>query len=925
LNKFCCSKYLFAFLLFLSVLFWHSNLSASDLSTLWGQIVDEGQRPLRGVKITLTSQDKNFSQSLSSDAAGFFRCWGLPFGFYTLRLEPKKPKVILEDSFYLEPPLNSFLKIKLHLEAGKEGLDLQILSPDFPYNPSQTIISRSQIQSLPSGNNLWSLVENQDYSAVTNRIDVGGIWGSIPSLFSSRGSCSWTQNTYLLNGLDVTDPYWTGTPLFFPDFYSLHYTQLITADHPIQSSSPGGSFNLVTEEGGPEFHSGLYAFHTNRHLKSSNVSARLEKEGIFESNSLDYSLDGNFHLSGALIPKKLYFFTSITGLHLSRDLAEYEREDDAFIYSGLVDLKYLLRHGDLHFLWTGQNVQQPSFGAGRKIPFSATVNQKNLYNVLQAIWNSRIGENHLLKVGLGFNRSNLRSHFQEGSSGQHGLEIFTNIPSGPAASAKSDDRSVLNFFIRGESALSNSLGNNHRLEYGFELQRSFSSSKEEVLNNIHLHFFEGEPLEIVQYNSPFHHRESALHLKLYAQETLTFSNFLSVSFGLQLLSSRGWVPSQIEEKNRIHWLNLSPHLSFTVPFSRDGTTALKLSAARLYFTLPLSLLTYGNPGAPGGLVYAWEDKNHDRYYEEGEATILLRREGPYFAQIDPNLKRPYSDEYMLSLMHSFGSGWSISLAGFYRENRNLIGTANIGVPFSDYESSEFFDSGDDRIPGTHDDLTFTIFNQKRSTLGKDFFLLTNPYSETRITRYRGLDLILVKKYSPTFFFFLALTATEVTGTTSPGNTEWENDDGVVGSLYENPNTLINAKGRLNFDRGYTGRIGLSFRAPWGLRIGSIVKYYDGQPFARKIIIRGMNQGPFYIMAHPRGVSRYEFNMTVDIRVEKSFDLGKAKMRIVVDGFNIFNWAFATAENEWTGPEWPLRFATEIQSPRIFRIGLAYEF
>ena len=32
------------------------------------------------------------------------------------------------------------------------------------------------------------------------------------------------------------------------------------------------------------------------------------------------------------------------------------------------------------------------------------------------------------------------------------------------------------------------------------------------------------------------------------------------------------------------------------------------------------------------------------------------------------------------------------------------------------------------------------------------------------------------------------------GTTSPGNTEWENDDGVVGTLYDNPNTLINAQG-----------------------------------------------------------------------------------------------------------------------------------
>ena len=84
----------------------------------------------------------------------------------------------------------------------------------------------------------------------------------------------------------------------------------------------------------------------------------------------------------------------------------------------------------------------------------------------------------------------------------------------------------------------------------------------------------------------------------------------------------------------------------------------------------------------------------------------------------------------------------------------------------------------------------------------------------------------------------------IVGTTSPGNTEWENDDGVIGSLYDNPNTPKNTKGRMRFDRTYTGRIGINFLALFGIRIGCIVKYYDGQPFARKIIVSGMNQGPF---------------------------------------------------------------------------------
>ena len=118
---------------------------------------------------------------------------------------------------------------------------------------------------------------------------------------------------------------------------------------------------------------------------------------------------------------------------------------------------------------------------------------------------------------------------------------------------------------------------------------------------------------------------------------------------------------------------------------------------------------------------------------------------------------------------------------------------------------------------------------------------------------------------------------------------------------------------------------MNYLAPFGIRLGCVIKYYDGQPFARKIIVPDLTQGPFYIQANPRGLSRYEYNRTVDIRVEKIFPLQKGKLRVILDGFNILNRNLATQENEWTSPEYPLRYATEIQSPRVFRLGLAYEF
>jgi len=73
------------------------------------------------------------------------------------------------------------------------------------------------------------------------------------------------------------------------------------------------------------------------------------------------------------------------------------------------------------------------------------------------------------------------------------------------------------------------------------------------------------------------------------------------------------------------------------------------------------------------------------------------------------------------------------------------------------------------------------------------------------------------------------------------------------------------------------------------------------------------------------VARYEYNMTVDARLEKSLRLGSTVLRFMADVFNVFNQNQAVEESPWTNAEFPLRFATRIQSPRLVRAGFNFEF
>jgi len=919
-------------------LFERPFLFAENSGILLGHVRDQDKKPLENVRITLASQEILYQTSDCSDKNGFFQLNGIPPGVLTLLCKREGYLAYKEERVVIEPGRTLYARISLRAIEKSDSLPLRPLWADLSNDSVQTIIKQDQIEALPSGNTVWSLVQNQDFSATTNRFDVGGMRASEPALFSSRGSVSWTQTRYLINGMDVTDPYLAGAPLYYPDLYSLDFTRHSNGQHPIPDIAPGGYFDLIPKQGTAQFHGGLTAFLTTRAMTTSNITPALETEGLSETNRLNSFQNYNAQVSGPILPGRLLFFASVTGLGLSRDIAQFSPEDNASIYSGLVNLNYLMSRSSLQLFWTGQVVRQSSYGADRLVPYSATLDRKNAFHILQVTWRTQIRPDHTLQVGAGFRRGNLHSDFQEGATEPHRLEIFTKIPSGAAEAAGQDGRTALVLQGLGQALLGDLSRFHHRLDYGFSLKYSSSSSEVSILDNYHLHFYEGRPLEIVRYNTPLLHGEKSFNVNLFVQETLTFSNLASVSLGLNFISTWGRTssghsrptqdpPGPIMESRggSITWHNLSPRLAFAFPLTPGKSSWLRVSASRYYFELPLWYLAYGNPYALAELAYHWTDANHDLKFQEGEAGTLLRREGPYYARIDANIKRPYTDELTVVLSQAFPKNFRLALAGFYRETKNLVETINLGVPLSSYDPVGIFDLGDDYIPATGDELYLTVYDQWEETLGQDFFLLTNPQAGARISYYRGLDLTLAKKFSQSVVLFFSATAIEADGTTSPGNTEWENDDGVVGTLYDNPNASVYARGRLRFDRGYTARLGAGVAVPLGFRLSTLISYYDGQPFTRKIIVTGMNQGPFYVQASPRGRKRYEFNMTVDVRLEKVFNLGQAKGKIFLDGYNIFNWACATKEYEWTGPEFTLRNATEIISPRVFRLGFSYEF
>ena len=348
--------------------------AAQEEAVIFGCVQDARGGPVAGARVTIASSDKLFSLTTTSDREGFFDLCGVPPGEHTLTVDTGRKILQQPRALAVEPAGTFYVRIVLAPDGARDDAHSELV--DLSPSSGRTIISQFQIESLPLADNAWSLLENQDLSGTTNRIDVGGVWADLPALWSSRGGVSWTQSAYLLNGLDVSDPYASGTPMFHPDIRSLAFTAHSDGRHPIRQLAPGGAFDLIPKQGTPDWHGAVRISLTPSGLTTDNVPARLIQENLTERTRLNSLSNASGQVSGPLVPGKLLLFAAVNRLDTSRDIAEFAGDDKGAVSSALVNLTFLLPQGSLQLLWTGQTVRHPTYGAGRKVPVDSTVDQK---------------------------------------------------------------------------------------------------------------------------------------------------------------------------------------------------------------------------------------------------------------------------------------------------------------------------------------------------------------------------------------------------------------------------------------------------------------------------------------------------------------------------------------------------------------------
>ena len=911
---------------------------------LRGTIQDLAGGPQSGLTITAVG-NLSTSWSTKSDAAGEFELI-LPPGEYQIRPDLKWASGAGTEVRILPRQVT---RVSVVRTMGNEE------------RPAFWSAASPELTRIPGPYSLGGTLLVEEPATAAEPLDFTGVQNTRISLLSQR-ALSWTATAFSLEGMNATDPYQPGAPVVFPDISSLD--EITVASE--RASGVPGDFGIETglfvKLPGRRWHGTLWSSGTGAALASSNLPDPAVRGMLQRAQEYNWFTRDHADFGGPLWRRADMYFSG-TGQWASETVpvAPANQNQKSRLLFGNFGMRFALTAKDqVDFLLSGSRINLSNWGepAGlealtgwRMMPaYESPYGFNQLTEVdhldfIQGGWSRQLPES--LRSGvLQVRYSASIAHLDTTAINGNGAESVTELLGAAVAGAAP----LSNFAVRQRQMVRAVLepgeikagGANLRVIAGGGWERSNILNRFAAPSNMNLVTAGGLPAYVAQLNTPVDSRDRVQSFSAFVRNQIRPVRRLSIDVGLLGDFSRGSLPSQGSPAGTfaaarefpgrtdvIVWNTASPHVGFLLDVAAHERFFVGGTYTRLYAPLAGQFLDFANPNSLSGLIFSWNDTNGDRLFQPGKLGPLLRRFGGLYSSVSPALDPPHSDEFELYGAASINSRVAASIQLFRRDDKDRIVATDTGVPPKAYQPVEILDPGPDGIPGTFDDRSLTVYNQNQSTLGADRFLLENQPNLRML--FEGLTAELSARSAPVKFH-ASFTAEKSFGPTNPGNGVLENDSGIIGALYQDPNTLIHASGHDYFDRSFLGKIQMTYQLPrrtGAIEVINAANYLDGLPFARELLVTGLAQGSFVVPAtirgSPEGGNRAEYALNWNLRLARTFSTPKGRLRFFVDVLNVTNTGNRIQENDVTRINFNARLPIAIQAPRSIRLAVQYAF
>ncbi len=719
---------------------------------------------------------------------------------------------------------------------------------------------------------------SREPTTVTQPLSFGGLSDNRLAV-ASQGAASWTDTRYTLNGMDATDSYQPGRPAILPDIEA--------------SKEPRESW-----------HGALSTANTASFLASTNLPGMAER-GIVQQSERFTSFTRDRVEAGGPLTDWADLIASVAGQWSAQTVplaAPGSQQHSRLLFENARGRIRAGSRDQIEALYSGSSVSlsgwgEPAgfeaFAGGRMMPQLplpggfAGESERDRFRFLQAGWTHLLSSG-LLQVRYGYSAAHLDT---AGSGAQSSTELLGGAVTGapPLANLATRTRHGV------ESVLAIATASHHvAATAGFDT--SAPRNRFTAPSGTDLITVAGAPAFTVQFNTPTDTRERVQSVHGTLSDRWTVAPALSLDAALA---------ADFARSNRIAWNSAAPRagVAWRVPHSRG--LVLHGAFSRTYVPLAGRYLDFGDPNSLAAEVYLYQ------------GPLVARFGGPY-SSIDPSLHRPYADELAIGARIEPIARLSASIRLFRRDEKQRLAAVNVGVPAQAFTPVNILDPCDGQQS--------TVFEQNPATFGQDRYLLTNPPGLRE--QNSGLVADLANQWR-SLALHLSFAAEKSYGPTNPGDAVFENDPGVVGALFADPNTTIHAAGRSFLDRAYVAKLQAAYRFPAGIELSSVADYLDGLPFARQLLVTGLAQGPIVIATtvrgSPEGGNRSQYVANWNLRLARAFPLPRGRIETAIDIFNVTGAAKRLQESDLSSPSFNLRLPVAIQPPRFARIDLRYEF
>jgi hypothetical protein len=953
-------------------------MAQTDVTTarLSGTVKDPDGAALPGATISVKSQDTGRLLQTVADSRGFYRMVDLEIGRYDITCtlsgfaEAKRAGVRLL--------LGSALTVDFTLQLARATESVTVTSEvplvEVASTSASTTIQSEQIQQLPSsGRNFTSLV--LALPETTTRNERGYL-----SLSGERG----INTSVVIDGVDDNNPFFGGAlgqaenraPLQISQ-ESIKEFQVITNGASVELGHSGGGFVNVITKSGTNAYKGS-AFYYDQ--PNSMLAKRADGSSLPKQNKKQYGLA----FGGPFIKDKLFFFVSYDKQKQSanypildtatdpRIVAKYpyfasgtnfDQTRDGYVFFGRIDYQFAgsqrLTGRTNYASYTGDNGTSSA-------PYNATGHngiERMLLRSSVASYSGTFGNNWLNDTNaqwaiedtprLAKNNEYPEIQVYSGGADFGGISYLPIKPTQVQRKTFGDTVSYLygdHVFKAGveynDTSVDQIFKGNWRGVYIFPNQDAF---------------LDGEWTQYRQFGGlngltadeagrvKFSQKETALFLQdqWYVTPTLTASlglrwekldNPNAAILNPDVINADGSrsLNGHIPDDNN----QLSPRFGITWSPGGTATTVLRLSVGRFYSRTPGLLFSqlYSSNGLRGtqynistGTGVAPTDPLSPGWGDAFDPTILAPIDfssvpnptGLGVYSIASNFQNGHTDRVTVGFDQQILKDTVVNFDFTYAKGHNLERLSDLNLAYA-YNAD-----GTPKLSSINGQPMFT--GTSASARPDHYYTNVREYVSDASSEYKAIVMTLRRRFTEQFFGFLAVTY-------SIDKDNSSNERNYSGNT---PEDMYNLDGSWGYsDRDTRWKISLNgvWNTPWwGLSLSGVYWFNSGAPYSALTSSDANSDGFYFDRPTINGVhmKRNSFrgpdNSALNLRIQKSIDLGPGKVGVIVECFNCTNNAnkyVPSSSYTWGNGQTPgSSFGkTSVTSDvRTFQLALRYDF